>query len=625
MALTAGTIWEIRGSSTTLNVNGSGFNPANANALTDLTTDANTANTNSPVVSSASYNFAAGDVNAWLYIVSGTNWTPGWYQIASVASNKATLSASVGQAIQRDTTLLPHKYYTNTVAGCATVGTPTGGTFLIDYSQQDTAQATNTNLTCTAGSTTVTSASAPFTRMMVGNIIHLTALTGTGAITGWYEVVNYTDTSNIVLDRTPTNGVNNITAGTFYVGGAGRLNSLEDAYFEMTPASSYIWIKNSSYTISGNINIASTLSSTTTHSQIIGYNTTRGDNPTSTTRPTIVAGANTCTFGQYQNLRNVIFTVTSPTGIVLGNGASFTYCKGVNTSTGTGRPALTSGNTAGSIFFCEGVSYNGTALVLGGSSSKIEGCWGHDSDTALNSTVATNSIENCIVSRCSTAGGSFNSSSGGLIFTNNTIYGRQAKQGTGLNCSSGSTAWNRMTNNIFYGLATAISMGVSTPQNSGDYNVFYNNTANTNNYNISQTDSTTLNPTFTSATEITGTTATTSGSVLTQSGGNFSSVVDGESYLFITSGTGIASNRRYGIVSHTSTTITTDNSIGTSSAGDVVYWIGVGNNFAVGTNMKAIAYPGVFPGGLTTGYLDAGAAQRQETGGSSAGGYTFGG
>ena len=41
-------------------------------------------------------------------------------------------------------------------------------------------------------------------------------------------------------------------------------------------------------------------------------------------------------------------------------------------------------------------------------------------------------------------------------------------------------------------------------------------------------------------------------------------------------------------------------------------------NFTVGANMKAIAFPGAFPGGLTTGYLDIGAVQRVEpTGGSS--------
>src|ERR1700677_5124809 len=100
MALSAGTIYEVRSTATSGNVNGGGFNPANPNGLTNLATTTGTGNTASPVVSSASYNFAAGDVGAWLYVQGGTNWTPGWYQIASVASNKATLSAGVGQAIQ---------------------------------------------------------------------------------------------------------------------------------------------------------------------------------------------------------------------------------------------------------------------------------------------------------------------------------------------------------------------------------------------------------------------------------------------------------------------------------------------------------------------------------------------
>ena len=38
-------------------------------------------------------------------------------------------------------------------------------------------------------------------------------------------------------------------------------------------------------------------------------------------------------------------------------------------------------------------------------------------------------------------------------------------------------------------------------------------------------------------------------------------------------------------------------------------------NFAVGANMKAAAFPGAFPGALSTGYLDIGAVQRQEPAG----------
>lgn len=44
-------------------------------------------------------------------------------------------------------------------------------------------------------------------------------------------------------------------------------------------------------------------------------------------------------------------------------------------------------------------------------------------------------------------------------------------------------------------------------------------------------------------------------------------------------------------------------------------------NFAIGANLRAKGFPGVFPGGLSTGYLDIGAVQRQEpAGGGSSGG-----
>lgn len=42
-----------------------------------------------------------------------------------------------------------------------------------------------------------------------------------------------------------------------------------------------------------------------------------------------------------------------------------------------------------------------------------------------------------------------------------------------------------------------------------------------------------------------------------------------------------------------------------------------GGNFAIGTNLRAAGSPGLFPGGLSQGYLDLGAVQRQEQGGVS--------
>src|SRR5581483_9385356 len=260
MALASGTIFAVQATATTGNVNGAGFNPANTHMLTDLATDANTANTSSPIVSSATYNFASGDAGNWVYIKSGTHWQAGWYKIASVSAPKATLSAGIGAAIL--TISAQGLITTNATAGCTSDNTATlsAGTFTIDYSQTDTAVVNAvTTGTQTAASTTFTDTTAnPFTPVMVGNLIHLTAVTGTGALVGWYEVVQYTDAGDIVLDRTATNGVNNITAATYHVGGAGRLNGLEDTFQAMLPAAATVFVKNGTYTLSAAISTAST-------------------------------------------------------------------------------------------------------------------------------------------------------------------------------------------------------------------------------------------------------------------------------------------------------------------------------------------------------------------------------
>lgn len=90
-----------------------------------------------------------------------------------------------------------------------------------DYSQQDAAQQLfTTRLTTSgAGSTTLTDGSAGslFTSAMVGNAINITA--GTNFQTGIYWITAFTDANNVVLDRTPSSGGAG-SAGTGRVGGA---------------------------------------------------------------------------------------------------------------------------------------------------------------------------------------------------------------------------------------------------------------------------------------------------------------------------------------------------------------------------------------------------------------------
>jgi hypothetical protein len=615
MALTAGTIFETRASATTANVNGAGFNPANANFLTDLATDANTANTSAPVVSSVTYNFVAGDAGAYVYVSAGTSWQPGWYPIASVASNKATLDAAIGSVVL---TINSQGLVTrNTVVGCTSdaTATLTGGTFGVDYSQQNTAVINAVaDFNAVGASTTLTSATAGFTPVMVGNLFHQTT-TGTGAFgtVGWYEIVSYTNATTVVLDRAPNGGTASVNT-TGYVGGAGRLNGLEDAFFEMIPAASVVWIKGGTYTTSGSISVASTNATSTNPSFVIGYNSLRGDTCNGSNRPVLAMGANALTWGQHQILVNLSVTSTNAASFSCGTGNKAINCRVFNSSSTASRVAFGASGSNNTLIACEGISQNGIGIQNNTNTGGVFGCYIHDSTTGISGTAGASSFLFNIFEACLTTALSLSSNAYNII--GNTIYGREAKMGTGINLSAANPPHSKVIGNIFYGLTTGITVNGATDSNLSFYNDFYNNTTDVSSFKKGPTDLA-LDPQFTGATQITGTTATTSGSVLTQSGGDFSTVTDNVDFVQVLSGTGVTVGN-YLITSHTGTALTVNNALGTSSGGDVVYYVTTGHNFAVGTNLKAAGFPSFTGSGSeTTGYMDLGAVQRQEAGGSS--------
>lgn len=618
MAIAATTIWEVRNSATAGNVNGGGFNTGNANMMTDLTTDSNTANTNSPVASSASYNFVAGDVGAWLYVKTGTNWTPGFYQIASVASNKATLSAAIGQASQFDTNT--GRYKANTVAGCATVGTPTGGTFSVDYSQQDAPALTATDLASLIGTTnpsTVTSATAPFGLNHVGNIIHVTA--GTNWTVGWYEIVSVSVVT-ATLDRAVGTSAT-LSSGTARTGGSVLIGStLDDECFESFTPGNICFIKTGTHTQGESISVGTANGTALLPINLIGYNTMRGDNPTGSTRPLMVTGNSTFGLGTFWTVQYIQISTTSAGGISAGAGTSMLYVKSINSSTTAARIAFTVTGGGQTVFGGEAVSQNGIGMSVT-ADTRVEGCYIHDSDTGVNYNAPRAFINRNIIENCKTAGILIGSTTNGNYVSGNTIYGVEAKRGIGISMVNNTQSSN-FVNNIIYGWATGINQATAQAlSNYGWFNDFYNNTADVTLYTKSETDLA-LDPVFVGASQITGATATTSGSVLTQSGGDFSSVTDNVDFLHLISGTGTTNDRFYLITSHTSDTVTLNNAPGTNATADKVWSIGVGHNFAIGTNLKATGFPGLFPGSESTGYLDTGAVQRQETGsGGGSGGF----
>ncbi len=174
MALSAGNIIDVQTGGA--DTNAGFFDPTNANFATDLTTDANTANTASPIVSSASYNFQSPrDDNHWLFIKSGTNSIPCFARIVSCSGNKATIDASVG-AIQLHSSGIPTGV--NTSVGIATVGTPTNLTWGIDYSRSTAAIAFTDLVIDGTTNTDFTSAAKPGGKNFVGNGFNITSGTG---------------------------------------------------------------------------------------------------------------------------------------------------------------------------------------------------------------------------------------------------------------------------------------------------------------------------------------------------------------------------------------------------------------------------------------------------------------
>lgn len=618
MALGAATLWEMNSGATASNANGGGFNPGNAGMLTNLA-GVSGCNTSTPVVSSASYNFVAADVGNWLYIKSGTNWTPGFYKIASVASNQATLTAGVGTADQPSLGF----YYANTVAGCATTATPSSGTFSIDYSRSTAAISSTavSDYTAVGASLTLTSATAAFTPVMAGNIF-FQSTTGTGAfgVIGRYEVATYVNATTVTLDRTPNTGTASV-ATTGKIGGALSLGSSDDAIFETIIAGNIAYVKgNTTFTLGGAVSIASA-GTAIAPINIVGYASQRGDNPTGSTRPIFALGSSAFAMGTYWNMNYMQGTGTGTSIFGVGNGivTRYVWVKAINSSTTINRVGFLGGNNGMNCIACEAISYRGVAIQS--AFGILFGCYVHDSNEGFAEATTNGSyaLVNCIISACVTIGAQINTTtSSSKSFINNTFMGSTTPRGTAITIPANG-APVIVNNNIITGFTTGISTTTATTDCFGDYNDFFNNTTDVSNWNKGLHDIS-VDPQFADVVERTGSTATTTaGSHLVQPGATFITwgITPGVDYIYVSFGTGITSGV-YGIASVDSETqITTDVNLSANATADKLWFILQGGNFYPGANVKAAGYPGVFPGGLTTGYIDIGGVQRQEGAGSA--------
>lgn len=463
----------------------------------------------------------------------------------------------------------------------------------VDYTLQDAAQVHSTDGASTA-STNFTSVTGGFTDAMKGNTLHLVSATGTPTV-GWYEIVSVTDANTLVLDR--VSGTH--TLADFYIGGALTMSgSLNDAFWEQLIAGNYVWIKAGTHTLGSAVTVTTAVGTSTLPINVEGYASTRGDAPTpfgtSPTAPLIACAASAFTLPSFTIIKYLNVTSTAASGLATataGTHCAIYKCKSINSSTTAARNGITT-NTGTAAFsrvlFCEAVSQNGSALsFLTGRSCLAYGCYLHDSNVGL----LCSATGGCIILEFnvieSNKSGAVQITGAtpvlGMYFTNNTFYGSEAKVGIGIDMSAVAYGATFM-NNIIYGFVTGINQTTAQEKiNIGFYNDFNNNTTDATNYTVDDTSVATA-PSFVGVTQLTGSTATTAASVLTQSGGDFSTVEDNVDFLRVTSGTGVTTGI-YLITSHTSTTLTVNNALGTSSGGDVVWTVPTGHNLAITGNI----------------------------------------
>lgn len=632
-ALSASNIVEIRSAATAGNLGGGFFNTANANFITDYTTDTNTGNTASPVLSSATYNFQASDDEAWVFVQAGTNWYSNcFFRIDSVASNKATLDAAIGNGI----CLSNNRWIPSTVAGVASVGTPTSGTVGIDYSQQDAAELNETDLASVDGTTnpcTVTSAGLPFGRNHAGNGLRITA--GTNWTQAFYEIVSVSAVT-ATLDKACGSAAT-LTSGTAYLGGALSLGSSDDAVWEIavssaTAATRFFFKGNATYTLGGTV--TNSKSGNTLWPIIFeGYATKRGDRPTDSTRPVLDGGAAALTWCgtgcEVHNLRGKSTSSSSTSGTWMSAGAERFMVTESEVINPTGGAIYLGSGTYGPIIgnfiqapssFCiktDNGSTQSSAIIIG---NHMKGC---DTGILADPGNATGMfVANNIFEGVNTAGLDIDYGDGGrTVIIGNTIYGAEGKDAIGIDFAAASEQAVVM-NNILYGLTTGITHGDATTNNYSDYNDYFNNTTDVTAGNwVKGSHDLAVNPTFALVVRSGATATTTAGNHLVQSGATFQTwgVVAGD-ILRVLSGTGPTA-KLYTISSVDSETqVTTTQTLTANATADKVWEIITTDDMSIGSPVKAVAYPGIFSGGLTTGYRDMGAVQSQGSGGSCSAG-----
>ena len=216
----------------------------------------------------------------------------------------------------------------NTVLEVRNGGSDTnGGGFVTgaagtDWSQQDAAQYSVTD-GVTAGTTTITSATANFGTDVVGNLIYVQGGTGS-VVAGWYQITARTNSTTITVDR--STGLTAGTGVTLKIGGALASPGQAGAIAQVAGMTTFIKYHATPYSAtSASTNVSGGCVSGLAGTAYCGYDTTRSLYNLDANRPTFQANAASAILFGNQNASYII------SGIIL-DGNSQTTCRGTQQS-----------------------------------------------------------------------------------------------------------------------------------------------------------------------------------------------------------------------------------------------------------------------------------------------------
>lgn len=356
----------------------------------------------------------------------------------------------------------------------------------IDYTYTTPTVFSFTDLTAVA-STTVTSASNPFTAAMVGNCIHFES--GVEGTPGFFVITAFTSAGQVTIDTsvTWTTGVGKLGGATASI--SGQTTTTLGASLTL---SNKVWIKNEAWNEAA---VFSSGGSGGPAAIVEGYNLVRGDNPTGTSRPTNArAGAGAIGLSVTGNFLIFKNLVVSGAGTICWNiaGTAVTLINTRATACGAeGYKALTGGTVA--LLSCEADLNTTIGVNLAVGPAIVSGCYLHHNTTTglTNSSTSSVTIARSIIARNTSFGIAITNVSQ-LALLNNTIdcNSSAASCGSsavdGLNISSGNYVkiGSMMVGNIFSNNGRDGIRQVSVQADTvwTDYNNYFGNvgTARTN-------------------------------------------------------------------------------------------------------------------------------------------------